>query len=159
MIIHDCNFNDTGLNIDFTNSKFDDYGYYDYAKNKLFGVTLPTSYSKKEREYWDYIDIDIEFLRKNPAFKLSSGKIMELIKNFLSATEDQFYTEKDYDDRVEHAKKIMEYDSQGYLKKFYNVMKPYLNNIVEEGQFFLGKITDKSFDEMDLSYLPPKLLL
>lgn len=159
LIIHDCNFKDTGLNIDFTNSKFDDYGYYDYAENKLFGVALPKTYSKKEREYWDYIDIDIEFLRKNPAFKVSSGKIMELIKNSLSATEDQFYTAKDYDDRVEHAKKIMEYDSQGYLKKFYNVMKPYLNNIVEEDQFFLGKITDKSFDKLDLSYLTPKLLL
>ncbi len=159
LMIQECNFKNTGLNIDFTNPKFCDYIYYNYGKNKLFGVTLPTSYSKKEREYWDYIDIDIEFLRKNPDFKVSSGKIMELIKEYLSVTRDQFYTAKDYDDRVEYAKKIIEYDKQGYLKRFYNMMKPYLKNIIEEEQFFLGEITDKSFDKLDLSYLPPKLLL
>ncbi|MCI8347719.1 MAG: radical SAM protein [Bacilli bacterium] len=153
LIIEKCNFKNTGLNIDFTNPKLVNYKCYSYNQNKLFGVTLPTSYSRKEKEYWDYIDIDIEFLRKNPTIEVSSGKVMELIKKSLSITRNQLYTVEEYHGRVEYAKKIMEQDRQGYLKKFYNEMKPYLKNIVEEEQFFLGEIIDKSFDECNFKRL------
>lgn len=159
VIISNCNFKNTKLHIDFTNPIFQENRYCDYTKNRLVGVTLPTTYSENKIEDWDDIDIDFDFLKKNPHISLSSKKILDVIKKTLEIDHDKVHTIKDYEKRILIAKEILGYDRQGDLERFYQMMKPYFNNIVEEENFFLGEISKKSFKKLDLSNISSDILL
>lgn len=165
VIFSNCNFYHTGLNIDFTNEDIFKKGVYAIYREGIYdgfllsGVILPKSYHAKNYTYWDSISLNIEFIKNNPNIKVSSGKLLEVIKGSLQDIDTKLYSMKDYEQKVMKIQKLLEYDKEGLLKRIYQDMKPYFQDARDEALFFKGEINFPCFKELDLTYLSPKLLL
>lgn len=165
------NLRNTNLNINFRNNKVFALSYNPYftiseqsdeERVKLInGAILPDTYNDVDIHYFDYADLDLEFIDNNPKIKISSGKLFEILRYYFLK---KFKIENEISDQeFEEYKKIfikyLEHDEEGLLKKFYNQIKPYLESKKDYLNFFQGRIINKNFDEgLDLSYFDKKLL-
>lgn len=168
--IRGANFKNTNLQIDFHNNRV-----FSLAFNPFYSVTmqddsqrvnlkdgtiLPSWYEDKPIDYFDYADVDIEFIKNNPNIKISSGKLFEAIASYFwkQYSPDDNVSDKDFEKYHQQFLKFLEYDHEGLLKRFYEDMKPYLISKEKYLEFFKGLIKNVDFEELDLTYLNKKML-
>lgn len=170
VLIAGCNFKDTNLLLDFR--YLADYYQSIQISNPgrflLKGVALPQSYNNKDISYFDDIYLDFNFLEKNKHIKVSSGKLLEIIKDTLPKINyspsslvllSEELEEQEFQQKRKFVLKIIdEYDKEGLLKRLYYSLRPSFIDTFFEEQFFDGIINGLYFDVLDLSYLTPKLL-
>ncbi len=170
VILKGVNLKNTNLQIDFHNNKV-----FNQAYNHIFAVSrqldeervnltggaiLPSEYETKQVDYFDYVDLDIDFLKNNPNIKISSGKLLEVICNYFYGKYklDDQVSEKEFNEYYHSFLEFLEYDTEGKLKRFYHDMEPYLTSPEKYLEFFQGKLKYVDFEELDLSYLDKKML-
>lgn len=165
VILSGCNLENTNIDIDF-NFLDNEYQYLRMRNLReilIKDVVLPQTYGKKNMEYFDDIKLDFNFLVKNKHIKVSSGKLLEMMKDALPTMESLLLSEENeeskYKEKCEVALKIMEeYDEEGLLKRLYHDLKPCFKDYFDEPYFFEGLIKGICFDNLDLSYLTSKLI-
>ncbi len=167
-----ANFRNTNLQVDFRNNKVfslcpNQWGFAGRQEGAQYvnlkeGTILPEFYENKPIDYFDYADLDIQFLENNPNIKISSGKLVEVISAYFSnkykySHEDEV-TKEEFKEYYQQFLNFLEYDYEGKLKRLYEDIKSYLVSQEQYLKFFKGVIWNICFDELDLTYLDKKML-
>lgn len=167
VVIIGTNFKNTNLQIDFCNNRvflqtYNVYQAYNCRRvNLTHGTILSSWYTNKTIDYFDYAELDIEFLKNNPTIKISSGKLLKVIINYFRKEyhEGDFINDEEFERYYQLFLNFLEYDYEGKLKKFYEDMKQYLTSKEQYLLFFCGVIKNIDFEELDLTYLDKKMLI
>lgn len=165
-----ANFRNTNLQVDFRNNKvfslspnpwlFRERQESAQCVNLKDGTLLSSWYENKPIDYFDYAELDINFLENHPQIKISSGKLFEVIADYFShkfSSKDKV-SEEEFKKYYQQFLNFLQYDYEGKLKRFYEDMKPYLTCQEQYLKFFKGVIWNVYFDELDLTYLNKKML-
>lgn len=169
-VTNGCDFTNTGIN---------------FLKT-LVNIKLDSSYQNYDfdDEYWKYESgtlnwpdfIDINTIIKNPFLKVPSFRILNAITRYVMDTNynsNYFrFLNKDYDEFgfiidckmreyieniVNNCEKYLEYDKQGYAKKLYYKLYPFLN-LKRKFDFFMFSIKDLNIKDVDFEDIPVEVL-
>lgn len=147
--IKECQWNGAifyNTNFENTNIKFNPKKVYCYGDCNFTNCDLSYMSIDDLKRILLYNDF------KNINLKISSYTLLKIIRTHLnSVLLDKIPQKMKILNRIES---ILELDKDGILKRFYNDIKPYFNNIDSKILFFKnGKIKSINFKTLDLSYL------
>lgn len=158
-----CDFSNTGINY----------------LNTLINIKLDTSYKKYgfDDYFWafdygtfnwpDYIDINT--IIKNPFLNVPSFRVLNAIAHYVydRNQRERLYLDWElFDDPrmieyvkeiVNNCEKFLEYDKQGYGKKFYNKLLPFMN-LRQRFEFFIFLIRNLNLKNIDFEDIPAEVL-
>jgi MoaA/NifB/PqqE/SkfB family radical SAM enzyme len=141
--IKGCNFTNTNLDVDFRYSTRKGYRRVIFDKN----------YDAYPDSFWDNLDFDLETLKLNPNIKISSFKLISLIKNYLNLEEQTSMSNSDWEQRVLELEEILKYDNNGHLIYLYNLIKDLLD-VEGKYDFFKGYVVDTKLKDLDFGNIP-----
>lgn len=152
--IQGSNFTNTGLE-----AFLDNYYGYEMYDLKLTGVVFSKEMELIARRKSQDGLIDVNTVIINPQIHFSSLEIYSIIKQTLPK-KDEFISSDKYEIYNNIIDKALEEDRkrEGILNQLYNQLDDGNFSIIDKIRFFQGIISQKSYGEMDFSYVPIFLL-
>ncbi len=138
IVILSCDFRNTNLK-ELPSFLFDCYIDSNFNYTDFFDKRIETS-------------VDINTIIKNPNVKIPSIEIARALYWYVWNTES-----KDEEEILKNCEEILKYDSEGYLRKFYNCLKNSLNR-TERINFFKYYIDGVYLKDVIIPDLPYELL-
>lgn len=143
-----ANFRNTGVKIDFQRRTADGLG-----RNP---VLLDESYGDLPESYWDDCSVSLEFLRANRFIHISGYKLFSIIQQSLRDV-STFLTLSQMSDLVKQCEDILAEFDDGSITQVYELLcKDF--KVVDRFNFFDGIIKDKTYPDIILEDLSPRVL-
>lgn len=138
VVIDGCTFKNVNINFLFVGD--------------LNNVTLDESFNKFSFDDFDRTSVDLETIKNNPFLNIPSYKIAMILSDYVKKN-----ISKPKEELLEELEFILNFDKQGYYKKFYDLLKRNFS-LDDKLNFFKRKIKGKHLKNLDFSDIPVLIL-